>query len=89
MRGYGRKFGGEEERWGIAGLLHDFDWEICPTPEDHPTYGAQIVESMKPSPIRSIWWLKPPLRSLQRVEIAVTAAEIDHIVHDNHQRAND
>ena len=43
MRGYARKFGGDEERWAIAGLLHDFDWEICPTPEDHPTYGAQSL----------------------------------------------
>ena len=43
MRGYARKFGEDEERWAIAGLLHDFDWEICPTPEDHPNYGAQIL----------------------------------------------
>ncbi len=43
MRGYARKFGEDEDLWGIAGLLHDFDWEICPTPEDHPTFGAQIL----------------------------------------------
>ena len=43
MRGYARRFGEDEDRWGIAGLLHDFDWEICPTPESHPTYGAQIL----------------------------------------------
>ena len=43
MRGYARKFGEDEDRWGIAGLLHDFDWEICPAPEDHPTFGAQIL----------------------------------------------
>ena len=43
MRGYARKFGEDEERWAIAGLLHDFDWEICPTPESHPTYGAEIL----------------------------------------------
>ena len=43
MRGYARKYGEEEEQWGIAGLLHDFDWEICPTPEDHPNFGAQIL----------------------------------------------
>jgi putative nucleotidyltransferase with HDIG domain len=43
MRGYARKFGDDEDRWAIAGLLHDFDWEICPTPEDHPTFGAQIL----------------------------------------------
>ena len=43
MRGYAHKYGEDEERWGIAGLLHDFDWEICPTPEDHPNFGAQIL----------------------------------------------
>ena len=43
MRGYARRFGEDEDRWGIAGLLHDFDWEICPTPEEHPNYGAQIM----------------------------------------------
>ena len=43
MRGYARKYDEDEDRWGIAGLLHDFDWEICPTPEDHPVYGAEIL----------------------------------------------
>ena len=43
MQAYARKYGGDEERWGIAGLLHDFDWEIVPTPEEHPTYGANIL----------------------------------------------
>ena len=43
MRGYARKFGEDEDRWGIAGLLHDFDWEICPTPEDHPLFGSHIL----------------------------------------------
>ena len=43
MRGYARKYSEDEERWAIAGLLHDFDWEICPTPESHPTFGANIL----------------------------------------------
>ena len=43
MRGYARKFQEDEDRWAIAGLLHDFDWEICPTPEDHPNFGAEIL----------------------------------------------
>lgn len=43
MCGYVHKFGEDESRWGVAGLLHDFDWEICPTPEDHPIYGSEIL----------------------------------------------
>ena len=43
MRAYARKHGQDEEVWGIAGLLHDFDWEIVPTPEEHPHYGANIL----------------------------------------------
>lgn len=43
MRAYARKEGEDEETWGIAGLLHDFDWEVCPTPESHPTFGAEIL----------------------------------------------
>ena len=43
MRGYAGKFGEDEDRWAIAGLLHDFDWEICPTLEDHPAFGAEIL----------------------------------------------
>lgn len=43
MRAYARKYDENEEEWGIAGLLHDFDWEIVPTPEEHPMYGANIL----------------------------------------------
>ena len=43
MRASARVAGEDEEEWGIAGLLHDFDWEIVPTPEEHPTYGANIL----------------------------------------------
>ena len=45
MRAYARREGENEEVWGIAGLVHDFDWEICPTPESHPTFGAEILRS--------------------------------------------
>jgi putative nucleotidyltransferase with HDIG domain len=43
MRHYARKLDGDEERWGVVGLIHDFDWEIHPTLEDHPLKGAEIL----------------------------------------------
>jgi putative nucleotidyltransferase with HDIG domain len=43
MRFYAREFGEEEENWGLTGLLHDFDWEIHPTLEDHPVAGEPIL----------------------------------------------
>lgn len=44
MRAYARKFGEDEEKWGIVGLIHDFDYEQHPTPEEHPLVGARILE---------------------------------------------
>lgn len=43
MRYYARKLNQEEETWGLTGLLHDFDWEIHPTLEQHPHEGAPIL----------------------------------------------
>lgn len=43
MRFYADKFGEDEETWGITGLLHDFDWEIHPTLEEHPQKGEPIL----------------------------------------------
>jgi putative nucleotidyltransferase with HDIG domain len=43
MRGYGQKLSGDVESWGLAGLLHDFDWEIHPTLEDHVVKGVPIL----------------------------------------------
>jgi len=44
MRYYARKFGEDEERWGITGLIHDFDYEKHPTQEEHPYVGVKILE---------------------------------------------
>ena len=43
MRFYAEKFGEEVEYWGLIGLLHDFDWEIHPSLEQHPQDGAPIL----------------------------------------------
>ena len=43
LRAYARKFGEEEEKWGITGLLHDFDYEKYPTAEEHPFVGNKIL----------------------------------------------
>jgi putative nucleotidyltransferase with HDIG domain len=44
MRAYARKFGQDENKWGITGLLHDFDYEKYPTPAEHPFVGNKILE---------------------------------------------
>lgn len=44
MRACARKFGGDEQAWGLVGLLHDFDYERWPTAEDHPFRGCEILE---------------------------------------------
>ncbi len=43
MRAYARKWGEDEDLYGIVGLLHDFDYERYPTMEDHPYKGAEIL----------------------------------------------
>lgn len=43
MRFYAEKFGEDVEQWGLLGLLHDFDWEIHPTLEQHPQAGSPIL----------------------------------------------
>ncbi len=43
VRFYARKFNENEELWGICGLLHDFDYEIHPDLERHPSDGAIIL----------------------------------------------
>ncbi len=45
MRSYAADFGGDPDEWGLAGLLHDFDWEIHPTLEHHPQDGAPILRA--------------------------------------------
>ncbi len=43
VRAYARKLGGDEELWGATALLHDFDYEIHPTLDEHPQDGAPLL----------------------------------------------
>ncbi|MGD0114696.1 MAG: HDIG domain-containing metalloprotein [Dehalococcoidia bacterium] len=43
MRHYACKYGDDEEKWAVVGLLHDFDYEIHPTLDQHPQDGAKIL----------------------------------------------
>jgi putative nucleotidyltransferase with HDIG domain len=49
MRAYARKYGEDEDRWGVTGLLHDFDYERWPNRErdptqGHPSAGSAVLE---------------------------------------------
>lgn len=57
MRWYARRHGADEELWGCVGLLHDFDWEIHPTAEQHPAEGAPML--------RDAGWPELVVRAIQ------------------------
>lgn len=44
VRAYARKFGENEETWGVVGLIHDFDYEVYPNAPDHPLKGSEILK---------------------------------------------
>ena len=44
VRGYARKFGEDEDAWGLVALLHDFDYERYQTPADHPFRGCEELQ---------------------------------------------
>ena len=44
MRAYARRFGGDQNLWGVVGLIHDFDYEKYPSLEDHPYRGNEVLK---------------------------------------------
>lgn len=79
MRGYARKYQEDEEKWGIVGLLHDFDWEIHPTPDLHPEEGSKILEKRGvPQDIRYAILCHAPFLGLeytQQMDRAIVACD--------------
>ena len=47
MAAYAKKYGEDEEKYRVTGLLHDFDWEIHPTLEGHPQKGSVILQERR------------------------------------------
>jgi putative nucleotidyltransferase with HDIG domain len=45
MRAYARRFGEDEEKWGVVGLIHDFEYEKYP--DEHPAKGTDILEELE------------------------------------------
>ncbi len=56
MRAYAQSYGEDEDYWGTLGLIHDWDWEIHPTAEEHPSKGAEML--------REIGWPEDFVRSI-------------------------
>ncbi len=46
MRAYAKKYNEDEDKWGIVGLLHDFDYERWPDPPHHPLKGSAILSDL-------------------------------------------
>jgi len=44
MKAYAKKYGEDEDKWAIVGILHDFDYEKYPTQEEHPLKGSEILK---------------------------------------------
>ena len=44
VKAYARKYGEDEEKWVVVGLIHDFDYELYPSAPDHPLKGSEILK---------------------------------------------
>lgn len=44
MKAYARRLGEDQEKWGVTGMLHDFDYEMYPNPPDHPLKGSEVLK---------------------------------------------
>jgi len=68
MRAYANNFHENEDEWGITGLLHDFDYEMYPTMEQHPYVGNKILaERGYPESIRDAIMAHAPYTKVKRI----------------------
>ena len=44
LRAYAKKYGEDEEKWAVIGVIHDFDYEVYPNAPDHPLKGSEILK---------------------------------------------
>ena len=79
MRAYAQKYGGNPERWGMVGLMHDFDYERYPSLEEHPMKGSEILQAHGyPEDIRRAILCHAPYLGLERqtaMEQAILAVD--------------
>jgi putative nucleotidyltransferase with HDIG domain len=79
MQAYARELHEDVEKWGIVGLLHDFDWEIHPTEDLHPREGSKILAARGvPADIRYAILCHAPFLGLQyrsRMDRAIYACD--------------
>jgi len=79
MRYFARKFGEDEEKWGIIGLVHDLDWEMYP--EEHCEKTKEILEAAQwpPEYIRAIlshaWGIVTDVKPEHRMEKVLFACD--------------
>ena len=67
MRAYAQQYGGDAERWGMVGLLHDFDYERYPSMAEHPLKGSEILkEQGYPDDIRYAILCHAPFLGFER-----------------------
>jgi predicted hydrolase (HD superfamily) len=67
MRAYARHFGADEARWGLVGMLHDFDYERYPSLAEHPLKGSELLKAHGyPDDIRYAILCHAPYLGLER-----------------------
>lgn len=81
MRAYAKKFEEDGEKWGIVGLLHDFDYEMYPQVPDHPVKGSEILkEQGYPEDVRTaIISHVPDMKVLRDTMMAKTLFACDEL----------